>query len=196
MSRDRETLAVYDAKATEYAATFDAKPSTALANFIAAMPRDAHVLDLGCGPGTSARTMAEAGLTVTATDASPEMVALASRVPGITVREEDFDALTGTDLYDSVWASFSLLHAPRAAFPRHLAAIATALKPGGRLHLGLKTGTGEGRDALGRFYTYYTPSELRDLLQAAGFTLLETTEGRERGLAGSVDPYILIAAHA
>ena len=43
-------------------------------------------------------------------------------------------------------ASYSLLHAPRAEMPRHLAAIARALRPDGVLSLTLKEGQGEARD--------------------------------------------------
>lgn len=49
------------------------------------------------------------------------MIALARQVPGITTRQARFDEITATAAYDGIWANFSLLHAPRAAFPGHLA---------------------------------------------------------------------------
>ncbi len=195
MTKDAETLAVYDAKAADYAARFGGAPSETLLEFIAALPKGATVLDLGCGPGAASRHMAKAGLAVTATDASAQMIALARQIPGITARQDSFDDLAGMDLYDGIWASFSLLHAPRGKMPGFLAAIAAALKPGGLLHLGMKLGTGERRDTLGRFYTYYSEDELRSLLGGAGLTVTRTRTGEERGLAGDISPYILIAAH-
>ncbi|MEO0957987.1 MAG: hypothetical protein AAFY66_05895 [Pseudomonadota bacterium] len=49
------------------------------------------------------------------------------------------------------------------------ARIARALRPAGRLYLGLNEGTGERRDALGRRYSYFELGELRTHLVAAGF---------------------------
>jgi len=63
-----------------------------------------------------------------------------------------------------VWANFSLLHATAEEFPTILKAIHTALKPDGALHLGMKTGEGARRDDIGRFYTFYTESQLEEHL--------------------------------
>ena len=80
--------------------------------------------------------------------------------------------------------------------PGHLSRLHRALRPGGLLHLGMKTGTGAHRDALGRFYTFYTIEELTALLSDHGFTVTETRTGAGKGLAGTHDPWCLIAAHA
>ena len=45
----------------------------------ARVPRGARVLDLGCGPGADAETLARTGRFVTAIDASPAMVAETER---------------------------------------------------------------------------------------------------------------------
>ena len=191
---DAETLAVYAAKADEYAATFTGEDRPQLRAFIAAMPAGGTVLDFGCGTGTSALAMAQADLQVVASDASAQMLALVPEHANITRRLADFDDLDEMSLYDGLYASFSLLHAPRAAFPGHLIAIARALKPGGRLHLAMKLGTGEARDTLGRFYTYYTADQLGEHLAAAGLIWLDAHTGEGPGLAGQIDPYIMIAA--
>jgi SAM-dependent methyltransferase len=192
---DRETLAVYDAQAADYAAltTSEARDKQ-LAAFIADMPPGGHVLDLGCGPGQSAAEMARHGLHVTATDASAEMVALAAARPGVTAHQASFDDITEDALYDGIWANFSLLHAPRDAMPRHLAAIARALKPGGRFHIGVKTGTGSRRDALGRLYTYYTQEDLTALLAEAGLTVFASNTGASKGLDGIMAGWVTLAA--
>ncbi len=192
MSKDDETLRVYDAKAEDYAKLVASAPDTQLTEFIDAMPPEGHVLDLGCGPGNSAAMMAEAGFVVEATDASPEMVTLAARHAGVTARLASFDEIEGKDVYDGIWANFSLLHADRAEMPRHLAALRLALRAGGVFHIGMKTGTGAERDGIGRFYTYYTAEELIGLLRAAGFEPFKTHTGEEKGLAGTVDPWITL----
>jgi SAM-dependent methyltransferase len=196
MSPDRETLAAYAARLDDYARMTDAQADDpGLAAFIAALPAGARVLDLGCGPGRAAARMAAAGLTVEATDAAPGMVEMAARTPGVTARLASFDDISGTDLYDGIWASFSLLHAPRADMPRHLAALRRALKPGGLFHVGMKTGTGERRDSLGRFYAYYTGDELHALLNAAGLLPVASRTGRDAGLEGAPEDWITITAH-
>ena len=191
---DARTLAAYQARAADYAARFgDRGPDADLRAFLDAVPPGARVLDLGCGPGRSAAAMAEAGLAVEAWDAAPAMVDLA-RGRGVAARLARFDDLEARGAYDGVWANFSLLHAPRAALPGHLRAVARALRPGGRLHLGMKTGRGEGCDALGRFYAYWGACELRALLEAAGLRPLGHREGASEGLAGGLAPFVIWTA--
>ena len=192
---DPETLATYEARAGEYAARLSRDaPDADLAAFVDALPPGGRVLDLGCGPGNSAAMMRAAGLDAEAWDATPAMVRLARERHGIEARLARFDDLDAESLYDGIWANFSLLHAPRADLPRHLAAIARALRPGGRLHLGMKTGRGEGRDALGRFYAYYGVEELRGLLEGAGLTPLNHREGVADGFADAPEPFVVWTA--
>lgn len=191
---DKQTLDVYAGKVDEYAAMRVPKAqSEALARFMAELPEGGHVLDLGCGPGLHAAEMARAGFRVTATDASPEFVA-AAKARGVDARVALFDDLDDEATFDGVWASFSLLHAPRAALPDHIAAIKRALRPGGQLFLSLKLGQGEERDSLGRFYSYFSEEELREYLSVAGFEITSAVTGEGKGLAGQVDPYILFIA--
>ncbi len=197
MSIDPKTLAVYGAQAQKYAdLTGNLEDDRHLAAFIVAMPEGARVLDLGCGPGIAAGQMADHGLKVDAIDAVPEMVAMAALHPGVTARQGTFDDITVTDLYDGIWANFSLLHAPRADMPRHLAALKCALRPGGLFHIGVKTGAGEARDSLGRLYTYYAENELLDLMLATGLAPQNSWTGRDVGLSGQADDWVVIHAHA
>ncbi len=195
---DHETVRVYDTQAQDYARMTDRDNATdpRLTAFIAKLPKGGRVLDLGCGPGAAAAVMAQAGLRVDATDASAEMVTMASRQKGVTAWQASFHDLDAQDKYDGLWANFSLLHAPRADTPMHLDQIVKALVPGGQFHLGLKLGTGSARDKLGRLYTYYTQDDLNALLQTAGFTITEVSLGRGKGLDGSLSDWISLAAHA
>lgn len=193
MSRDDETLAVYNAQAQKYAQMVEAEPTPGLSEFIAALQPGARVLDLGCGPGQCAADMAARGLTVEGTDASPEMVAL-TLARGIPARVAQFSDLTDTAVYHGIWANFSLLHLSKSDLPRTLSRIHTALIPGGLFHIGTKLGMGEHRDGLGRFYAYYTEDELLQHLTSAGFTAERTTHGEGKGLSGQIDPWIVVHA--
>lgn len=193
---DARTLAVYAEKARDYAGLVASdRPGGALRAFIAALPEGGRVLDLGCGVGDSARHMIDAGLDVEAWDASPEMAALA-RERGVDVAIRRFGDLDAVAAYDGIHANFSLLHAPKADLPGHLARIRRALTPGGYFHFGTKTGEGERRDDLGRFYAFYTETELEGLFDTAGLTITHRRHGREAGLAGTVDPFIILLARA
>lgn len=195
MSGDRETLAVYDRKADYYAQRFANRDQPGLDAFIAALPRGARVLDLGCGPGDAAARMQAAGLSVDALDGSEAMVALA-RDRGVSARLAFFSDPLEAGAYYGVWASFSLLHAPRRDMPAHLAAVHAALVPDGLFVVGLKTGTGEARDALGRRYTYYTEPEISQLLLDAGFRVEARAYGEGVGLAGNLDPWMVVTVRA
>lgn len=191
---DAQTLAVYDARAGDYATHFAAeRPDRFLAAFMAELPPGAFVLDMGCGPGTASAFLTAAGHRVDAVDASPGMVALA-RERGVAARLGSFVDVAADAVYDGVWANFSLLHAPRAEVPGHVARLARALRAGGVFHLGMKLGTGEGRDRLGRFYSYFTRAELEGYLAAAGLVCVAAHEGSEVGLAGVDEPFVLMRA--
>lgn len=198
---DDKTLAVYAKAAEQYAAQFacvddiDIEQQADLAAFFALMPDGGRVLDLGCGPGQWAAKIKAAGFEVHATDASAEMVSLAKSDFGINATVATFDALTDVAHFDGIWANFSLLHAPRADFPDHLRRVHLALKPGGAFHIGMKLGTAEARDRLGRFYSYYGEDELITLLQEAGFAVTRKRRGNGKGLAGSDDTFVILTAH-
>lgn len=196
MSADTETLAVYDAKAQDYARlTVGKAEHNSLAEFVADLPDGARVLDLGCGPGHYAAEMLRLGCRVDAMDGSVAMVALAAEIEGLNVWQALFDDLDANATYDGVWASFSLLHAPREKLPRHMAQIKRALKAGGVFHIGMKLGEAGGRDALGRAYTYVSEGELVSLLNDAGFEPYKTYLGEGAGLSGTVDKFILVRAY-
>ncbi|WP_375279266.1 class I SAM-dependent DNA methyltransferase [Pseudooctadecabacter sp.] len=196
MSADDKTIAVYNAKAQDYATHFNSggTPGKHLNRFMDAVADGGRVLDLGCGPANASRFMMEAGFDVDALDASREMVRVAAEVNGVNARLGTFDDVTDVMVYDGVWANFSLLHALKDRLPTYLAALATALKPNGIFHIGMKVGDGMARDGLDRRYSYVQRDELAGLLADAGLTVTATDEGHEVGLAGTNDPWVVMMA--
>lgn len=189
---DPETVAFYD-RAAERAAQVnaDGPPEPALARFMHALPERANVLDLGCGHGIASAHLARAGHDVTGLDASAGLLGVARRLAPtarfIHAGFEELDAVAG---YDGVWANYALLHAPRTAFPEHLARIARALKPGGLLHLSMLLGDDERRDGHGRVYSYFTEATLDAMLAKAGFTELTRDTGERSGHGGVAEPFV------
>lgn len=191
---DKETLSIYAAQFAKYEELGMSQTQIdSIIAFLARLAPGASILDLGCGPGAHAEMMLKQGFDVHATDATPEFVNVA-KAKGVNARVATFDDLTEVAAYDAIWASFSLLHAPKVDVPHHLAAISRALKPDGWFFLGTKLGTGESRDSIGRFYAYYSEAELTDLLSTAGFEIADTYVGEEAGLSGETAPFILIHA--
>lgn len=192
---DKQTLDVYAGKARDYATCFaGSETSKHVKAFVEALPQGGCVLDLGCGPADAAAAMLKSGLNVDAWDASPEMADIARELFEIDVRIATFEELNAVDHYDGIYANFSLLHSPKREMPEHLARISAALKPGGIFHIGMKTGSGERRDKLGRFYAFYAEHELEDLLSEAGLSVTTSTTGEETGLDGTVSPWVIMQA--
>lgn len=190
---DARTIATYDAKASDYADLVASdKPDNSLQSFIDLIPAGGHVLDLGCGPGAASAYMRNAGLVPDPVDASSGMIALAKEKFDLDARLATFDDIKGDAIYDGVWANFSLLHAARDDLSRHFQALAQATKDNGTIHVGMKTGEGVARDAINRLYTYVTVAELKSLLNAAGFDVTFTKEGAEAGMAGTIDPFVIM----
>lgn len=197
MKPDATTINVYDSKVTEYQnLSIDVVQDRRLKQFANTLPKNATVLDYGCGPGEAAAYFAERGMHAHAFDASTEMVALARRHSLVKVWQAGFHDFNAVDTYDGVWASFSLLHAPRSDMRGLLVTINKSLKANGKFCISVKLGSGEARDALGRLYTYYQHEELEVLLATAGFTWESHLNGSSKGLDGSTSDWISIFAHA
>ena len=154
------------------------------------------MLDLGCGPAMSSATMREHGMRVDPTDASKEMVKLANATFDIGARQAQFSDIDESDVYDGVWANFSLLHANVDDFPNILVALHRALKPKGLLHLGMKIGRGAIRDKYDRYYSYYSQDELVEHLSTAGFVVENVELGEALGMAGDMEPWIVVTSSA
>ncbi len=192
---DDETIAFYDTAAGDYAAKFaKSRPDAQLTAFMDLLPKGGRVLDLGCGPATASAHMRTAGFECDPVDASDGMIKIANNLHDLGARKLTFDELDMIADYDGVWANFSLLHASRDDLPRHLNAIAIALRDQGVFSVAMKTGTDATRDRLGRMYTFVTIPELSELLTNVGFSILAVDEGMGPGLAGDVSPWVTIRA--
>jgi len=195
-SKIEKTLGYYDSAAQQYQNLIASEDTPYLAEFITLIAGGGRVLDLGCGPGHCAGEMARAGLSVDASDGSAEMVALATKLPGVRAVQALFSDLDETAIYDAIWANFSLLHAPRGTLPDCIGRIHQALKPQGLFHIGMKLEQQDGTDRLGRYYAYYSRDELVTMLADAGFTIVREELGAGKGMAGIEEPWIVIWARS
>ena len=197
MTCDIKTLQVYETQSSKYLENVtNEHPSKTLKYFAANLPRQSNVLDYGCGPGLSAEYLANLGHTVTAFDASQNMLELVPKHERIKSYQATFDTFSENEIFDGIWASFSLLHAKRRDFPHLLTSIKRALKPYGLFSIGLKLGAGEKRDKLGRRYTFVSQNELDQLLKSSGFNVFDHISGKDVGLDGVMSEWVFAYAKA
>ncbi len=197
MKPDSATIAVYNSKTEEYRALGTSTGQHKVeVRFAQSLPQGGMVLDYGCGPGLAAEYLANLGHNVTAFDASQNMIELVPKHAKIRCYQATFDTFSENEIFDGIWASFSLLHAKRKDLPRLLTCIRRAIKPGGLFSIGLKLGTGEKRDTLGRRYTYVSQTELCQLLKSSGFDVFDHIIGKDIGLDGVNSDWIFAYAKA
>lgn len=147
---------------------------------IGRLPAGARVLDVGCGTGVPAsRQLTEAGAQVTGIDISPVMLDLARRnVPAATFLQMDtMDVSRELGEFDAAVAFFSLLMLPRAEIPAALRRLRDVLAPDGLLALGMVEADIDDVPIpfLGELVrvTGYVRDDLREVVSAAGFTVLQ-----------------------
>jgi SAM-dependent methyltransferase len=170
-----ETVAWYDRQATGFAAqTADLDMASIYSRFIRYVPAGGRILDVGCGVGRDALAFVERGFSVTAFDASSEMVRLAEARLGshATVRHLRFEDVTWHEEFDGIWACASLLHVPQASFLSVALRLADALRPRGAWYMSFKLGEGE-RIADGRLFVDHTEATLRAALKEIPVELVE-----------------------
>ena len=197
MTCDIKTLQVYETQSSKYLENVTREhPSKTLKYFAANLPKESNVLDFGCGPGLAAEYLANLGHSVTAFDASQNMLELVPKHERIKSYQATFDTFSENEIFDGIWASFSLLHAKRRDFPHLLTSIKRALKPYGVFSIGLKLGAGEKRDKLGRRYTFVSLNELDKLLKSSGFNVFDHIFGKDIGLDGVMSEWVFAYAKA
>jgi SAM-dependent methyltransferase len=121
-----------------HAAGFTGLAVAAAHELLARLESSARVVDLGCGDGTTARLLSEAGHKVLGIDASPAMIALArERAPGATFRVGSFVDAELPERCDAILAIGEVLgyrfdaRSDENTLDRVLGRAAHALRPGG-----------------------------------------------------------------
>ena len=146
--------------------------------FVAALPANASVLDLGCGSGSPVAVyMARCGLKVTGVDSSPTLISLCrQRLPGHQWLVADMRHLTLSRQFDGIlaWDSFFHLVADDqrqmfGTFARHAAQSAVLMFNSGPAR-GESIGAYRG-DPL--YHASLDPHEYTDLIDGIGFKVVD-----------------------
>lgn len=148
-----------------------------LNDLFARLPEQADVLELGCGQGTTARRIVDAGHRYTGVDISAEQLRRArDLVPEAELRQADLTEIAfGAESLDAVVSLHVFNHLPRADLPDLLQRIADWLRPGGYFLATFGRSGAEGVEenwlGVSMFFASYTEDETRSLLQSAGFEI-------------------------
>lgn len=127
-----------------------------------------HILDAGCGSGRDSKAFAAQGFTVSAMDASEELVKQASEFLGFAVEHKTFQQINEQNCYDAIWCCASLLHVPFTELSDVFSRLSAALKSGGVMYVSFKYGEPNlaPREHNGRAFTDFNEQALQTLLAA------------------------------
>ncbi len=155
--------------------------------FVALLPANGTVLDIGCGGGTKAKYLLAKGLRVTGVDFSDNQIAIAKReVPEASFQVADIykiDSFPGE--FDGILLQAVLLHIPKQDLPSVMSKVVTKMKVGGYLCSavkGPKPGQPEEKVvtesdygySYERLFVYYSQTEMQTAFQAAGLTIIQS----------------------
>jgi ubiquinone/menaquinone biosynthesis C-methylase UbiE len=158
--------------------------------FVALLPQQSLVLEVGAGPGHDAALLADLGATVVALDPAQGLLqqalvydAISGRLVGGEARNLPF----ADDSFDGVWSCAALLHVSHEEAPQAISELHRVLKPSGFVFLSMSEGDPSDRvpdSSLGldtRSYYYHRGDDWGELLQSRGFQLILHHVNRESG---------------
>ncbi len=132
--------------------------------FLKYLPRNAKILDLGCGSGRDSRYFMSVGYQITAIDGSSEMCKLASDYLNIPVKNITFDQINYVNEFDAIWACSSLLHVPKSHIVNILSRLVRACKSNSVIYTCFKYG-GDETIRNECHYSNFTEAQLEALIK-------------------------------
>lgn len=177
-----KTVRYYDQQATSYLASLDKDERVSwwkneMKKFNEYLPKG-KILEVGSGIGSDAEALIKLGYDYTGTDASSELLKIASKrnPSGRFFHKYVHEIGPSLGEFDGFWASAVLLHIPRNEMVNSLLALSSILKNQGIGFITLREGEGEViHKNSGRLFTYYSKEEFSDVLESAGFSVLEVS---------------------
>lgn len=186
----KDTINWYDENAEKYAKSTRDLASIEFIERFVTLVEFGKVLDAGCGSGRDTYLLQEQGLKPVGLDLSKGLLDQARKqFPECEFIHGSFLNLPFSDeSFMGVWAHASLLHLETVEdVSTALLEFFRVLKNGGVFHALVKAQTGDNKTELtkdtlsghDRFFQYFTVSELAELIQDAGFELIEIDQHRE-----------------
>lgn len=169
---DRDTRAIYESRADEWAAKRRAAHLDAARSL--ADRSTGPSIDLGCGPGWHSSALPA---PTVALDAAKSMLDLvAAHAPHALRVQADLEALPfHREAFGTAWARNSYVHLPRASVPLALADLHRSMRVGAQATIAFFLGDDEGHDLFpdtefsGRFFSRWRLEQLLDVAAGAGY---------------------------
>ncbi len=182
------TIDYYNKNAEDFVnKTFDADVSVLRGEFVEGIPSGGKILDVGCGSGRDVLAFSKMGYNVTAFDASESIVELAKEKTGLNILVMKMEDIAWENEFNGIWSVASLLHLRKDEFRDVINKCSVALKDNGSIFVSLKMGTGEGEDNNGRFFSYYSMSEVLSIIKELDVfkdvVCYETSDVLSRGIS-------------
>ena len=185
-----QTLALFDKFAEQYAdLTFQNILQYELNNFISLLPKNARILDVGCGSGKDVQYFMDYGFQAVGIDASENMIKEAKK----KVADGDFKIMNLLSLdfpkesFDAAWVLDTVSFIDKADMPKFLSSIYDVLKNSAVIFISARQGVGETEieyEKLGNSkinIAFFYQEEMEELLGKNGFEILNlfTQDGEE-----------------
>ncbi|MSU45405.1 MAG: class I SAM-dependent methyltransferase [Candidatus Zambryskibacteria bacterium] len=162
--------------------------------FLSLLPKDATILDIGCGGGLKSKYLFDKGFKVTGMDFSEGMIDIAKReFPEIDFLVGDIYELDSYQKkFDAVFAQAVLLHIPKDRINEALNKLKNKLNPNGVLYIAVKETKIDQPDhenriendygyEYERFFSYFTLPEIKESIEKLDMKLIfdsVTTAGK------------------
>ena len=194
------TIQSYDKTVKKYAKNVaPLHPFDMSDRFISLLPKNAYILDVGCGSGRDAQVFISHGCRVIGIDLSEKMVKFAqNNVKDAEFQVMDLRQLSFNDNYfDGLWASASYLHIKKGEIEAALHEALRVIKLNGIMYLSVKEGTGETCEVDKRygnyekFWSYFKKVEIESLLKKIGFEVIFINQ-EKRNSSYATHPFIHI----
>ena len=185
-----QTLALFDKFAEQYAdLTFQNILQYELNNFISLLPKNAKILDVGCGSGKDVQYFMDYGFQAVGIDASENMIKEAKK----KVADGDFKIMNLFSLdfpkesFDAAWVLDTVSFIDKVDMPKFLSSIYDVLKSNAVIFISARQGVGETEieyEKLGNSkinIAFFYQEEMEELLGKNGFEILNlfTQDGEE-----------------
>jgi ubiquinone/menaquinone biosynthesis C-methylase UbiE len=184
MDKSKQASSVYDKIAKPYAEEFS-NPSEYLNEFLDLLPKNAKILDVGCGVGVDSGFVKSKGFEVIGLDLSKEMINIArQKFPQLDFRQQDIRELDfPSNSFDGIIASCSLIHIPKNDVPALVEKFFQILNKNGSIYIALQGGKSEEifidepfKPDEKLFLNIISFEEIKNLLVKNGFSIMKHYE--------------------